>query len=700
MADYAIAVSGLHCANCARNVEKELIDQGASSVFVDLANEQAFFHYPATADVNQLLTALTATGYPAKLLPQNAKGTSHLQYWLLFCVVLTAPLMLPMFYTVAFLEQAWVHWLLATPVYLFSLFYFGRSALGSLKRKSANMDVLIMIGISAAYWYSVVGIIFDLGANFLFFETASAISTFVLLGNYIERQSIKKTSAALQELASRQDVKALRIVAPDTGSEYETIAISEIQLDDILLLQEGAQIPTDGVLLSGSVSADESLLTGESAPIEKELGSTLIGGSIVSYGSGTMSATSLGANSVLAKIVALVRNAQNSRPAIQKLGDAISAIFVPAVLAISCITFFCCFFLASVSLSESLLRAIAVLVISCPCAMGLATPTAVSVALGRSARNGVLFKSSEAIENLSRITSLWFDKTGTLTTGNFSIDLKAENGFSKETLSNLLYSIELHSQHPIAQSIVRELKHEAKEIDLHDVKELKGYGMQARFEDGDTITIAAARNVALSSETSQSEGDILIKKGDVLIGSLFIHDTVRNDTVQAAELLHKEQLSLAVVSGDRETKVAEVARAIGAMQYFAEQTPEEKLALINEKAKTEIFAYVGDGINDAPALAKAPIGIALADASTIAVESAQVVITSDKLVKIPEAINLSRVTLRIIKQNLFWAFFYNVLAIPLAALGFLTPMVAAFTMAFSDVIVIGNSLRLRSMKLD
>lgn len=698
MSEYSITIQGLHCANCSAQVEKYLVDAGARSVFVDLEAEQAFFEYSDAGDIPELVAGLDKIGFPSQLtLEAETNKNSTLLYWTIFCIALTVPLMAPMFVHIPFLHNPYVQLFLATPVFIFAMYYFGTSALHSLKRKSANMDVLISMGVLAAFSYSLIGLLLSLGPQYLFFETAAAITTFVLIGNIIEKFSFRKTSAALKELATLQDISAKRLTFTSTGSEViEETHSNSIIIDDILLLNDGSRIPVDGIIEEGHLFIDESMLTGESLPVEKTVGDLVIGGALVVQGSGKIRANAVGSDSALARIISLVREAQNSRPAIQKLGDRISAIFVPVVVAISVLTFCISLYFIGIGFQESLLRAIAVLVIACPCAMGLATPTAVSVALGRGAKNGILFKSSEAIENLASVQAVLFDKTGTLTTGEFSISIKYHEDEERKNIDAILYSLEQRSNHPIARSIVAFLEGETSTIPMTEIIEEKGVGISGKTTDGSSYRVGSKK---ILSTQPKNQTDIYMTKNEKIVAEISIKDSLRADAIETVQSLKALGLHTALVSGDSQHKVAEVAERTDCDTFLAEQSPAQKLAVITNKAQSEHFAYVGDGVNDAPALARAPIGIALSDATQVAIESASVIITSNLLLRVPDAIALSKSTLRVIKQNLFWAFFYNILAIPLAAAGMLTPMVAALVMAFSDILIIGNSLRLKTMRI-
>ncbi len=458
----------------------------------------------------------------------------------------------------------------------------------------------------------------------------------------------------------------------------------------------GDKIPADAEVVWGSGTADESMLTGESIPVEKVLQSKVVGGTILVAGSIKIKATAVGQDSTLSRIIELVKNAQQNKPSIQKLADKITAWFVPAVLLISAVTFILCFFTFNVSFQQSLMNSIAVLVISCPCAMGLATPTAVMVGIGRSAKNGILIKGSQTLEIFSSVKQIVFDKTGTITTGKFKVkEIMAING-NKEELKGIVTGLEKFSSHPIAVSLLSEFK-DVPPLHFKNIQEQKGLSVTGEDESGNKFEVGSY--TIAKDLTTDSSHNIYIKKNNTLFGWIDIEDEIKPEAASVISFLKSKGVKTIMLSGDREEACKRVAGKVGVDKYYSQQMPEKKLEFIASLVKEAPTAMVGDGINDAPALAKATIGISLSNATQVAVDSAQIILLNGNLNYLREAFLISKHSMLTIKQNLFWAFFYNVLAIPVAAAGFLSPMIGAMSMAFSDVIVIGNSIRLRTKKL-
>jgi Cu+-exporting ATPase len=437
------------------------------------------------------------------------------------------------------------------------------------------------------------------------------------------------------------------------------------------------------------------MITGESESILKSNAENVIGGTILIDGNIKMEAQKVGEDTVLSHIIKLVKQAQNNKPNIQRLGDKVSSIFVPVVLIISLLTFVISHYLFDISTSDAVMRSIAVLVISCPCAMGLATPTAVMVGLGRAAKMGILIKGGNTLEEFAKIKHIVFDKTGTLTSGEFKIDEINCEESQKNTIVNLLYSLEIHSSHPIAKSIIKSLENKASLLDISDLKEIKGMGIEAKWKD-DSYKLGSGKFVNHSDENYQ----LFLFKNDSLIASIKCSDEQKENLSDTIQNLKNVGLTTTILSGDKQKKCEELGQSIGIDTVYGEQLPHEKLEKIEQLNKEGLSAMVGDGINDAPALAKAHVGISLGGSTEVAIESAQIVVlNTSNLKQIEQAYKISQHTLLTIKQNLFWAFSYNIVAIPIAALGFLNPMWGALFMAFSDVIVIGNSLRLKKKKI-
>jgi Cu+-exporting ATPase len=564
------------------------------------------------------------------------------------------------------------------------------------------MDVLIFIGSMSAFGYSLAGTLMNWGSveasNYLFFETAATIVTLVLLGNVIEHRSVKQTTTAITELGKLQDGIADRIVQHDGHEHVQKVPFNQLKVDDLVMVKTGDSIPSDGILVKGELQIDESMVTGESLPVSKQEEELLIGGTLVSDGNGIIRITTIGKLTVLSSIIDMVKKAQMEKPSIQRLADKVSGVFVPVVLGISLLTFVVAHFGFDVSLQQSIMQAVAVLVISCPCAMGLATPTAVMVGLGRGAREGVLFKGAESIENLSKVKKVVFDKTGTLTTGEIRIgNLKVNEGTEQE-IKNLLFSIEQYSSHPIAKSLVNELQNDASRIDLSKVHEEKGKGLYAKDAEGNDWQVGSFK---ILNNKDKSEADVFVLKNGKPVAEVQLTDKLRDDAKDLINHLNAKGIETIMLSGDRRSKCDLVANELGIKTVFAEQTPEQKLKLIEKWSGEVPTAMVGDGINDAPALTRATVGISLSNATQVAINSATVVVL-DKggIGKLKRAFQIGEHTVLTIKQNLFWAFCYNTLAIPAAAIGLLNPMVAAFSMAFSDVIVIGNSVRFKFKNID
>jgi Cu+-exporting ATPase len=692
-----LKVSGLHCANCALKVEKALYELGLSEVEVDLESNTAKFINSNNFETNNIISALKKSGYPSKLINNNiATNNNNFNTIVIITCLLTAPLLLHMFFDWHLLHNAYFQLALTTPVFIIAILHFGSSALGSIKAKSLNMDVLVITGVIASYVYSVIGIIYELGENYLFFESAATITCFVLIGNWIEKRSMQKTTSSLKELVKLQLVTARKFIDFDKHI-LEEVSADTLLTGNLIQVNDGDRIPCDGLIIQGSLELDESMLTGESKAIRKNINSEIIGGSLVLSGSAIIKVTKVGAESILGNIISLVKNAQNTRPNIQRLGDLVSSWFVPIVILIAVSTFFLSYTYFNLEFQESLMRAIAVIVIACPCAMGLAVPTAVSVALGRAAKSGILFKSGQVIENLAKVNSFVFDKTGTLTENLVVESEKLNNIADKNLLINIIYTLEQKSSHPIAKALVAYYKDLNPEtIELKEVNEIKGEGISAIDDLGNTYFVGK-KYIAVDND---QKANVYIYKNDCLIGSLTLADRIKKDASFAIKKLISYNLGLHILSGDSTNKVKILSEQLNIPSYYAEQTPQDKLKKLDALQKNNLVAYVGDGINDAPALSKAHVGIALSDATQIALSSAQIVINHKELNKVVEAYQLAKITLATIKQNLFWAFFYNIMAIPMAMSGYLTPTLAALVMGLSDVIVIGNSLRLKNLKLE
>jgi len=553
------------------------------------------------------------------------------------------------------------------------------------------MDLLIFMGSTSAFIYSLIGAI-NQNPDMMFFETSSMIITLVLLGNYIEQRTVKQTQSAIESLKSLKVESAQKLLPDGT---FEIIPIQELKTDDIIMVNEGDTFPADGIILSGETHVDESMITGESDSMFKSKGAEVIGATISTSGSVKVQVMRTGNDTVLQRMIELVKKAQKERPPIQRLADKISGIFVPSVIGISVLTFLLSYFLRDIGLTHSILNSIAVLVISCPCAMGLATPTAIAAGVGRMSRLGIMVKSGRILELFAKTKNFIFDKTGTLTSGEFELIELDTMGNDAQMIKSIILALEYHSSHPIAKSLREAISNADQQsgVDIQDIKELKGKGIEGRSKNGDHYFFGT---VSDPSDRGKTLGLFL---NDTQIARLFVRDKLRNNTKEALHQLKNEGQSISILSGDNKINVKRVADELDIDRYYSGMNPEEKYAIIEEKKKEGTITMVGDGINDAAALNKADVGISMSKASNIAINAADIVLMQQNMELIPKALKISRATLTTIRQNLFWAFSYNIIAIPLAAFGFLNPMWGALFMTFSDIVVVGNSVRLIYRKI-
>ncbi len=731
-------VDGMDCSNCALTIRKYLEKKGMQEVKVNFATGDVSFDMNGSKP-EELVTGIKELGYDVTnsefRIPKSKAPllSTHLQRFL-FCLPFTAVLMLHMIpgLHIHWLMDPWLQLCLTIPVFIVGMSFFGRSAWKSLRNGIPNMNVLIAIGATASFVYSLYGTLTGQAANYMFYETTATIITLVFLGNYMEDASVQSTQRALNKLAKSQKVMA-NMIAYDEQHQEQIFAVESDHLKsgDLILIKTGEQVPADCKILWGEADVNEAIITGESIPLHKVGKDKLIGGSIVENGTVKAYVTAAGSDTILSGIINLVKQAQGEKPPVQQLADKISSIFVPIVIGVALITLIVNWIILK-DFTPSLMRSIAVLVIACPCAMGLATPAAIAVGLGRGARNGILFRNATSLELFKNIKQVVFDKTGTLTTGEFAVgnwqlaessrqfavgsEHNEVDGFTEDEFKKIVFSLEKYSNHPIAKSISRHWKTK-DEIRWKKIDEIKGLGMKAEDKEGN-IYWAGSLTQTLSKgegfedpallknlkELKQSDVDnkidIFISKNELLLGWISVSDEVRPEAKSVIDYLHAKNIKTILLSGDRYAKTKALGEQLGIDEVIAEQTPEQKLAKIDELSSFAPTVMVGDGINDAPALAKATVGISMSDASQIAMQTAQVVLMNHGLKKLPMALGLGRHTFLTIKQNLFWAFAYNIVAIPVAALGFLQPGFAALVMGLSDVVLAINSGRLYVKKVE
>jgi Cu+-exporting ATPase len=693
----------MSCAVCASHVKKTLENGGAEDVSVSFATGDVTFRIDEETEkkLPQMFRQIEKLGYTVAQTDRPQAPVAFYKtglFRLLFCACFTLPLLLHMVWPDAVWANPRLQFLLSLPVYLAGLVSFGKPAVRSLLGRMPDMNVLILLGATAAYVYSLAGLFLygEHAHHYLFFESSASIITLVLLGRYIEEKAVEKTSSSIADLVRLQKTTARKILFGRKAEKIVSVDNSQLQVGDRVLINTGDQVPTDGCIVWGEASVNEAMLTGESDSTSKRTGDTLTGGTLLESGTVRMRVTAVGRDTALARIIELVKLAQNEKSVMQQLADRISAVFVPAVLLIALATFGVWRWLLAVPFVDALMYGISVTVIACPCAMGLATPLALMVGMGRAAKNGILIKGMRPLEACTRIRLIAFDKTGTLTTGEPVITAFASLENRENELKSFALALEKHSSHPVARCITKSW-HGAAPVEMARVTEIRGKGMSGLTADGTAIFIGAA---PAPDDASFPPGHSLyVTRDQKVVGWIDLQEEVRPEAREVIEQLKRLHIRPVIVSGDRESKCRAIARQLGIETVYAEQTPEQKPAILKELMRTAPTAMVGDGINDAPALATAHLGISLSDASRIAMQQADMLLLDASLKRLPLALGLGKHTFITVKENLFWAFIYNVIAIPVAACGFLTPTLAAASMALSDVFLLANSMRLKFKKV-
>jgi len=739
-----LPVTGMTCANCAANIERALNRKvpGVVNASVNFATERVSIKYvPAVSGIDDIAAAIEKAGYGA-ILPDETMDAEDAEeaarraeikdqtrkfiIGVVFALPLFTMSMMRDFNLLGLWSHAsWVNWffmILATPVQFYTGWDYYVGGFKSLKNKSANMDVLVAMGSSIAYFYSISVLIFPSFGEHVYFETSAVIITLIKLGKMLEARTKGKTGGAIRKLIGLQPKTATII---ENGRETN-IPLTRVKAGDIVVVRPGERIPVDGIIIEGESSVDESMLSGEPLPVDKHENDPVVGGTINGEGLVKFKATRVGKETALAQIIKLVQEAQGSKAPIQAIADRMAAVFVPVVIGIALITFGLWWGITG-EFVPAMIRLVAVLVIACPCALGLATPTAIMAGTGKGAEKGILFKKGEALETGTKLDTIVLDKTGTITIGKpavvdiilFDRDFKSEN-----QLLQLAASVEKGSEHPLGKAIVNEAQ--KRGIDLwspEKFKALRGFGVEAIIEDKSVkmgqpawfldieINIEQAKD-RIDKLQSQGKTVMVLVRDNILCGLVAVSDTLKPESKSAIEKLHAQHLKVVMLTGDNLKTAQAIASKVKIDEIFAEIRPEEKASKIKEiQEKGEKTGMVGDGINDAPALAQADVGMAIGTGTDVAIETADVILSSGNLMGVLRAIQISRATMSTIKQNLFFAFVYNIVLIPVAAgilapidfvpefLKQLHPILAALAMSFSSVSVVSNSLRLYRAKI-
>ncbi len=720
-----MSVGGMHCASCVTTIERALKKvRGIRNANVNLTTERATVEYdPGSINVNQIIDIIKGRGYTAQVTAEQVdakkeelrkkKELQKMKYLLIVSAIFSVPaLLISMVFMIQY--KPYVLFMLSTPVQFFVGAGFYRGAWHALKNKTSNMDTLIAVGTSAAYVYSVYLMITDGMEAETYFEISAVLITLVILGKFLEARAKGKTSEAIKKLMKLAPKTATII----RNNKEMVIKVDDVKVGDIVIVKPGERVPVDGIIVLGESSIDESMITGESMPVEKKKGSQVIGGTINKHGNFRFEAKKVGAETTLSHIIKLIEDAQGQKAPIQRFADTVSAYFVPIVILIAIGTFITWFYFFNSSLSFSLLVSVAVLVIACPCALGLATPTAIMVGTGKGAENGVLIKGGEALETAHKLNAIIFDKTGTITKGEPEVtDVVKLDKMKESDLLAIAASIEKNSEHPLADAIVKKATNENMNFErITKFKAVPGKGVfgylgKKRILFGNIKLMKENKIAVKEGVMTRLEEDgktaMILAVDKKAVGIVAVADTIKKEAPDAIRRLKKMNIDIYMITGDNQRTAKAIARKAGIDKVFAEVMPEDKANYVKMlQKKNKKVAMVGDGINDAPAIAQADIGIAMGSGTDVALETGNIVLMKNDLNDVVKAIRLSRFTMSKIRQNMFWALFYNVLGIPIAAgvlypfTGWLlSPIIAGGAMALSSVSVVGNSILLKYKKI-
>ena len=702
----------MHCASCQTRIEKVLSrTDGVYEVNVNLATGKMRIKYDENKlDSKKIEDKVKSIGFGAELERERntdkdkklkEKEFASIKRKFILSAILTLPLFSIMFFHMAGIRVFWdkpeIQFALATIVQFYVGYTFYVGAYKSIKSKAMNMDVLVVMGTSAAYFYSIYN--WYIGHDHFYFESSAMIITLVLLGKMLELKAKSKTGEALMKL---MDLAPKEVTVIVDGNTFKKSA-KDVKLGDVLLVRPGENISGDGDIVQGKTSVDESMLTGESIPVDKNVGDKVYQGTLNLNGSIEVKVTTDMTETGLSKIIRMVEEAQNQKAPVQRLADKVASVFVPTVIGIAILTFILHRVFGS-DVEKSLISAVSVLVIACPCSLGLATPTAIMVGTGKAANEGILIRDAKALENAEKLTAVALDKTGTITKGRPDVVDMINIRGDKSINNSILYSMEIKSEHPIAMAIV-DYFHDnpPKKINGSFINiEGRGVGFKILDKNYYALSIKSIEELGIDIDADIREnmrpeatyvGLVEDKELNMLVGLV---DEIKEDSKESIRFLHDMGLKTVMITGDNEKVAQKIAGSAGIDKYYAEVLPEEKVLKVKELMETEVVGMVGDGINDAPALATADIGFAMGTGTDIAIDSGDITLVGGSLKSVGRAIDISKKTMKTIKQNLFWAFFYNVIGIPIAAIGILNPMIAGAAMAFSSVSVVTNSLRLKN----